>query len=180
MKLSGLYTLTNTVNGKYYFGSSRDLKERKYTHFSHLRCGRCLHKKLRSDYEIHGAESFVFEIVMFAPVELLPTLEETVLQELKPEYNTSLGHSGFKGILHSEETRKKMAVHMMGEKNPNYGKAPENIRSVIQKDLNGCFIAEHPSIAEAMRKTGALSTTIQAVCNGRGKTAGGFKWEYKI
>ena len=40
-------------------------------------------------------------------------------------------------------------------------------------------IAEFPSIAEASRATGIASPTICNVCNGKGKTAGGFKWKYK-
>lgn len=48
----------------------------------------------------------------------------------------------------------------------------------LDKDTNE-QIAEFNSISEAMQKTGIAKATICKVCNGKGKTAGGFKWKYK-
>lgn len=41
------------------------------------------------------------------------------------------------------------------------------------------IIQEFSSIKEATAKTNIASSTICNVCNGKGKTAGGFKWKYK-
>lgn len=49
---------------------------------------------------------------------------------------------------------------------------------VIQMTLEGIEIARFCSTREAHRKTGIASATISRVCNGGGKTAGGFKWKY--
>lgn len=61
---------------------------------------------------------------------------------------------------------------------------PLSIRTnftVLQLDkFSDEIIAEFPSIAEATRVTGIASPTICNVCKGKGKTAGGFKWKYKI
>lgn len=61
---------------------------------------------------------------------------------------------------------------------------PLSIRTnftVLQLDkISNEIIAEFPSIAEATRATGIASPTICNVCKGKGKTAGGFKWKYKI
>jgi hypothetical protein len=52
--------------------------------------------------------------------------------------------------------------------------------SVLQLDkATNKIIAEYPSLREASNKTGIASSTICNVCNGKGKTAGGFKWKYK-
>ena len=60
---------------------------------------------------------------------------------------------------------------------------PLSIRTnfiVLQIDKNNNeIIAEFPSIKEASLKTGIASSTICNVCKGKGKTAGGFKWQYK-
>lgn len=50
---------------------------------------------------------------------------------------------------------------------------------VLQYDKSGNFIAEYKSAREAQRQTGISSTTIGLVCKGKGKTAGGYLWEYK-
>lgn len=41
------------------------------------------------------------------------------------------------------------------------------------------IIQEFSSIKEAAAKTNIANSTICNVCNGKGKTAGGFKWKYK-
>ena len=54
-------------------------------------------------------------------------------------------------------------------------------RKVVQKALDGTFIAEHLSIAAAARATGAIRTNINAMCKGTNpniKSVGGFLWEY--
>ena len=45
--------------------------------------------------------------------------------------------------------------------------------------LDGEFIAEYNSIADAERKLGNNNTHIWDVCNGKRKKANGFIWKYK-
>ena len=52
-------------------------------------------------------------------------------------------------------------------------------KPVLQYTLEGEFIKEWPSQAEASRQTGIHYGTISNCCVGRGKTAGGFIWRYK-
>jgi len=51
-------------------------------------------------------------------------------------------------------------------------------KSVVQMTLDGKFIVEHYSIAQAVRVTRAVRGNIRACCQGKRKTAGGFKWEF--
>ncbi len=55
-------------------------------------------------------------------------------------------------------------------------------RSILQFDLNGTFIREFPSIREASRHINIQHTGINQCCLGtyNRKTAGGYKWKYKI
>jgi group I intron endonuclease len=51
-------------------------------------------------------------------------------------------------------------------------------KKVFQYDLNDKFIKEWDSVAIASRELSIYVETIYNVCNGRGKTAGGFIWKY--
>ena len=52
--------------------------------------------------------------------------------------------------------------------------------AVLQYDKSGKFIAEYKSAREAWKQTGISDTTIGLVCKGKGKTAGGYIWKYKL
>ena len=52
-------------------------------------------------------------------------------------------------------------------------------KSVLQFDKNRKFIAEYISMHQANRITGINFRNISRVCNSKGKTAGGFIWQYK-
>lgn len=71
--------------------------------------------------------------------------------------------------------------------NCNYGTRNERLRiintlvggkKVLQYSLDGDFVKEYSSISEASRKTGVYVRSISSVCNGRGKTAGGYIWKF--
>ena len=51
---------------------------------------------------------------------------------------------------------------------------------VLQYSLDGSFIQEFNSLKEASEKTNISKGIICNVCNGKGKTAGGYIWRYKI
>lgn len=50
---------------------------------------------------------------------------------------------------------------------------------IIQLTLDGEVIAEYARISEASRRSGANEATIRNVCKGKGRTAGGYRWEFK-
>lgn len=54
---------------------------------------------------------------------------------------------------------------------------PSVLRAVIQYDLDGNYIREFESVAEAYRATKAAK--IREVANGTRKTSGGYKWKWK-
>lgn len=51
-------------------------------------------------------------------------------------------------------------------------------KKVCQYNLQGEFIKEFKSVAEASRQTGFNKTSIAKVCRGERKTCGGFVWKY--
>ncbi len=61
-----------------------------------------------------------------------------------------------------------------------FGKDHHRSKTVLQYDLQDNFITEYGSIREAERKTSIKHSNISSVCLGSQKTAGGYKWVYKI
>lgn len=51
-------------------------------------------------------------------------------------------------------------------------------KAIKQIDANGNIKAEYPSVSEAHRQTGVHTSCIIHVCQGKRKTAGGYKWQY--
>ena len=60
---SGVYKLTNKLNGRIYIGSAGEFKERWKTHAKRLKNGKHTNKFLQADFNKCGEEAFVFEVV---------------------------------------------------------------------------------------------------------------------
>ncbi len=88
---------------------------------------------------------------------------------------------------HTEESKKKISEtrikrNYKGERSPMFGTGgplhPRN-KKVYQIDKNtNCTINTFYSLANATEQTGIYCNHISAVCHGRNKTAGGFKWKF--
>ena len=52
-------------------------------------------------------------------------------------------------------------------------------QKVIQLDLNDNVLSEFESMHQAERETGVALSSISSCCNGKRKSAGGFKWKRK-
>jgi group I intron endonuclease len=59
----GLYKITNTVNGKYYIGSSRNIVKRWNSHKNKLRRNEHKNLYLQASYNKYGFNVFTFEIL---------------------------------------------------------------------------------------------------------------------
>jgi len=88
--ISGIYKIVNTKNGKFYLGSSKNIKRRWHRHKSALKHNKHHFTYLQRSWNKHGGSSFTFEIIKEMPNATEPELlnEETKLtNELLPEYN---------------------------------------------------------------------------------------------
>lgn len=52
-------------------------------------------------------------------------------------------------------------------------------KEILQYDLKNNFIKKYENCCEASRKTNICRSCINDCCNGKLKTAGGYKWKYK-
>lgn len=87
---SGVYKITNIINGKCYVGSSQNLKNRWRRHKRDLRVNSHHSSKLQRSFNKYGESSFKYEILSTCPIEYLIKLEQWFLDSIKPEYNMYL------------------------------------------------------------------------------------------
>jgi len=89
---------------------------------------------------------------------------------------------GSTGKIHTDKTKEKMSRQRSGIGNSMYGKirkeSSKKYRPVIQLDLDGNIIDKWDGVTIASKTLNINRCTISDVCNGRKKTAGGFKWKY--
>jgi len=143
---SGIYLITNTVNGKKYVGQSVGIKRR---FARHKRAARTKHKResfyLHNAIAKHGVENFKFEVLLYADdADFLNLMEQKIIAgyaTLSPSgYNLDTGggvNKSFseetkikllgrkawnKGVPATEEQKRKQSAAMMGKVSPQKGK----------------------------------------------------------
>lgn len=89
-KISGIYTITNKINGKVYIGSSADIHMRWYQHTRKLKISKHNNKHLQASFNKHGLEAFEFSIVQqVADESKLIAIEQVYLDEYKDNWGAT-------------------------------------------------------------------------------------------
>jgi len=119
-----IYRVTNIINGKMYIGKTTlGLQKRKERHFKSVKSGSVLHfhRALRK----YGFDKFVWEKICNCNSK--KDLSKKEIEFIKKYdtydgdgYNMTPGGDGV-GCKHSEETKRKISLSKMGDKNPMYG-----------------------------------------------------------
>jgi group I intron endonuclease len=126
MKKSGIYKITNRINGKFYIGSAVDIKNRFSTHVSELKNKTHSNYHLQRAWDKYGKENFIFEVLEeIIDINSLLLREQHFLDILTPEYNICKIASSTLGIKYSEDAKKRISENhadVSGERNPMYGK----------------------------------------------------------
>lgn len=116
-KVSGIYSITNTVNGKRYYGSSVSVWGRKRQHFHTLRKGTHRNKHLQAAWNLYGKAAFVFALVEEVPVENLLSVEQRYLDANRAGYNVAEhAESAALGLKWSAESKAKLSRAKTGIK----------------------------------------------------------------
>lgn len=121
-KASGIYKITNIVNGKCYVGSAVNLHKRKMEHFIALRGTKHCNKKIQNSFNKHGEVNFVFSVIELCGKGDLIVREQFWIDEIKPIYNICKIAGSTLGLVHTEETKAKIAATKVGYLNPSFGK----------------------------------------------------------
>ena len=131
-----IYKIMNTVNGKFYIGSTGCMRQRMSCHQARLRKNmhHCSH--LQNAWNKYGRDAFDFVVVEEVPsIEELSAAEDRWLQE----------HYGKPHCYNLSRYAEAPMRGRFGELAHNYGKpVPEELRERISQTLKG-FYAEDPS-----------------------------------
>lgn len=133
-KLGGIYSITNTSNGKIYWGQTNNFIARAYRHASELKKGTHTNRHLQSAYNLDNS-AFVYRVyVIEADKTEKCSIEEQLIElfgencyniETKaitpkskfsatPEETRAKISAANKGRLHSEESRANMSAGRKG------------------------------------------------------------------
>lgn len=125
-----IYCYTNKINGKKYIGQTTDERKRKYR-FKHsqqyggLKINNARNKYGTSDnwtYKVLIRKQYINEEDVSFDLDLLEMFYIDKFDSFNNGYNSTYGGDGSKGLILSEETKKKIKNAMMGEKNPFWGR----------------------------------------------------------
>ena len=131
MDKSGIYKITNTVNGKFYIGSSVNIDRRLNEHKSMLVGGTHRNPILQRAWDKHGGDKFTFEVIeeCVNDQKVCFEREQYYLDLFKPfleiGYNIEMKASGgdtFTLNPNKEAIREKIRILNMGDKNGMFGR----------------------------------------------------------
>jgi len=137
---SGIYKITNKVNGKIYIGSAYNLRNRIYTHKSRLRRGIHKNKHLQNAFNFYGEAKFVFEILEVVEDKKIILEREQFYLDLYVAYDTAIGYNIAKvagntaGVKPNATTRRKMSE--AAKKRPKRT-MPEHQKKILSEKFSG-------------------------------------------
>ena len=91
--MTGIYSITDKINGKMYIGYCKKFSNRKGQHFRHLRNNTHPNEYLQNAYNKHGEINIVFEIIEECEERFLYALEHywvTILNTLNRDFGYNL------------------------------------------------------------------------------------------
>lgn len=188
MKYPGIYLIINLYNNKIYVGSSKNLWERKLSHFRDLRNQKHKNIYLQNSYNKYGKEYFI--MVMIEKVEdkkdlisreqywidILDACNKNIAYNICPNAENKLGHK------HSEETKKKMSKSMTGIKRTDEGKHNMSLsksKPIIQCTIDGKYIQEWESANYVAKQLNYMQTSISRCCLHDAQYAYNSLWFFK-
>ena len=121
-KISCVYKITNTLNGKVYIGQTVDYRKRKVGHFSYLRRNAHRNRYLQKSFNKYGESSFKMEIIKECAVDELDKLEIYYMRK----YNSIDKTLGYNMVIG-------------GNTNKSF---PDYIRQKMSRSQKGRIIAE--------------------------------------
>ena len=125
---AGIYEIVNTVNGKRYIGSARNVRRRFKKHLWDLDHGIHHSQILQRAVDKYGIDSFVFRHFLVCRHDDLLHFEQRLMDVLKPEYNICKVAGSRAGFKHLPESIEKMRVRAL-----NVSEETRRLRSVAGK-----------------------------------------------
>lgn len=179
-----IYKIENKLNGKIYIGKSTNESRRLSDHKDQSKRTKT---KFYNAVRKYGWENFEYSIIEEMDMETKQQLNlHLSLREIyyinefntiKKGYNTTIGGEGVCGLLHSDESKKKMSDKRKFLYETN--QLDRRGKPIIQLDEYNNFIKEWDSIKSAEIELGIQRPHIIGCCKFQRRTCGGFRWVYK-
>lgn len=93
---AGVYKIQNTVNGKFYIGSSNCIRRRFTQHRNSLRGGYHHNQYLQYAWEKYGETAFTFTVLIICTQDTMRFYEQRIICSWNPTYN--LSGSAYSGV----------------------------------------------------------------------------------
>jgi group I intron endonuclease len=131
---SGIYLITNQINGNRYIGSSVKVIKRWKNHQYLLKLNQHKNTHLQNAWNLYGAEVFDFSVLTecIAERRVLLELEQYYIDLHQPEYNICPTAGSRLGSKASEETKARMSASMVGK---NIGKVRSPKTRALLKEI---------------------------------------------
>lgn len=164
LKVSGIYCIINIKNSKRYIGSSKNIRQRLWSHRSKLRKSKHDNAHLQSAWNKYGEQSFDYYILEVCDERILLKREQWYINTIKPEYNinqeTQRPPCTKESRLKQSETRRRL--YKEGRLKPTF----KHIITYVY-DLAGNFIKEYPSMKDAaLGEFGINTGAVRSACYG--------------
>lgn len=103
VQFSGIYKITNNINGKIYVGQSKNVWRRREQHFMALYRGRHENTEMQKDWKATRGRGFRFDVIEMCGLDKLNEREEYWIHTL----NTLEPHGYNKGWVPYKRKKKK-------------------------------------------------------------------------
>lgn len=166
-----VYVATNKINGKIYVGATeKTLDERKWRHLWRARSGQ--KSKFCSALRKYGDDGFEWKIIARCKNFFDALKQESwAIEDLKPEYNMTLGGGGVKGFRFSDESKAKMSLAKKGKK----GSCSQKLKRRVTCLNDG---KTYESCTAAGNAYGISHAMISAYCSGKNRSRRGLMFKY--
>jgi group I intron endonuclease len=111
---SGIYKITNKINGHIYIGSSIDIKRRWQQHVLYLNNHKHHSSYLQRAWDKYGADAFEFSIIELCFPLALIFREQYYIDTYNPEYSVRKKAGSNLGIKNTPEHNAKISASNMG------------------------------------------------------------------
>ncbi len=112
---SGIYQIQQLSTGKRYVGSAVNIGRRWTEHRTQLKANVHNNKYLQNAWNKHGADDFLFSVLLHCSTDRLLVHEQGALDAIAPEFNIAkCANAPMFGRSHTRETREKLRQRHLG------------------------------------------------------------------